>query len=76
MAVREAVLKEVVDRVFPALNLEWETHGEEIQTYELNRKNLGLLLNIGLESQQDDVLQKLIRDFYDALFPDRKSRTQ
>ena len=34
MAVREAVLKEVVDRVFPALNLEWETHGEEIRSEE------------------------------------------
>ena len=72
MAALEAVLKEIVDRVFPELQLPWETHWQEIQKHKLNRKNLGYLLHNGLQSQQNDVREKVIQDFHDALFPDKK----
>ena len=69
MAAFEAVLKEIVDRVFPEIQLPFETHWQEIQKHELNRKNLGLLLHLGLQSQQNEVQENLVRDFHEALFP-------
>lgn len=73
MANREAVLKEIADRVFPPLELEWKHHWQKIQTNELSRKNLGWLLHFGLESQSTEVQEKLIQDFYKILFPNRES---
>lgn len=70
------MLKEIVDRVFPPLNLGWEDHWQEIQTNELNRKNLGFLVHLGLESQSSQVPEKLVNDFYKALFPNRESSSQ
>ena len=75
MAALEAVLKEIVDRVFPKLQLPWKTHWQEIQKHELNRKNLGYLLHNSLQSQQDDVREKVIQDFHDALFQNRESQS-
>ena len=68
---QEAVYKEIIDRVFPPLNLDWENHWQEIQKNELNRKSLELLLQCGPESQQARVQEKLIQDFYKALFPQK-----
>ena len=76
MAVREAVLKEIVDRVFPKLDLPWNTHWQEIQKHENNRKSLGWLLYNALESQENDLSEKLVQNFYDALFPNRKLPSQ
>ncbi|MDP3779281.1 MAG: hypothetical protein Q8R30_04540 [bacterium] len=75
MLNKEAVCKEIVDRVFPPLNLEWEDHWQEIQKSELNRKNLGLLLQLGFETQQAEVRAQLIQDFHKALFPNNGTST-
>ena len=75
MAALEAVLKEIVDRVFPELQLPWETHWQEIQKHELHRKDLGYLLHNGLRSQQDNVREKVIQEFHDAFFQNRESHS-
>lgn len=64
----EAICKEIVDRVFPPLNLDFEDHWQEIQQNELNRKNLGFLFGIGFKSQQTEVQDKLVQDLHEALF--------
>lgn len=65
----EAVIKKIVDNVFPPLNLEWDDHWQEIQYSELCRKNLGFLLQIGFESQPKEIQKQLIENFYKILFP-------
>jgi len=57
------------------MSIAWEDHWQEIQTNELNRKNLGFLVQLGLESQSKSsrVPEKLVQDFYKAFFPNRES---